>query len=108
MPERPNTIKVDASSIQGEGAYILWRRMTWGERKQVQQEAKDDKLDSIQLIVNHLAGWNWRDADGNDFPLPKTEADFEQMYDEEITFLASVARKAIDGRLEFTPEVEKN
>lgn len=105
---RPDTVKVDASSVQGEGAYIEWRRMTWGERKDYQAEAQAERLDPVQLILNQLAGWNWQDAQGNPLPLPQGEADLDKLYDEEITFLADTARKALSGRLEFTPEAEKN
>jgi len=105
---RQSTVKVDSSSVQGEGSYILWRRMTWGERKEVQKQAQEGQLDSLGLMIAHIAEWNWHDVDGNDLPLPTSEADFEQMYDEEITFLADVARKAIAGRLEFTQDAEKN
>lgn len=105
---RPNTVKVDSASVQGEGSYILWRRMTWGERKAIQQSARDGEFGTLLMLTDHIAGWNWTDSDGNALPLPQGESDFEALYDEEISFLADVAVKALLGRLEFTLEAEKN
>jgi hypothetical protein len=105
---RPDTVKVDASGVQGEDAYIEWRRMTWGERKSYQQAAEKGELDPLRLILDHLKGWNWQDAEGAAIPLPHSEGDLDALYDEEITFLAETARKALSGRLEFTLEAEKN
>lgn len=100
MPERPSTVRVDASSIQGKGAYLIWKRLTWGERKA--------NYEPIELLIAHIVDWNWVDGDGNPLPLPKSQEDFEALYDEEIVFLADVGKKALQGRLEFTLEVEKN
>jgi hypothetical protein len=105
---RPDTIKVDTSGVQGEGASIEWRRMTWGERKEYQQKAEKGELDPLRFILDHLVSWNWQDAEGKAIPLPQSETDLDALYDEEITFLAETARKALSGRLEFTPEAEKN
>jgi len=105
---RQSTVKVDASSVQGEGAFVLWKRLTWGERKAIQRDAQAGELDTLSMLITHIAGWNWVDGDGNALPLPTCEADLEVLYDEEITFLADVATKALSGRLELTPEAEKN
>ena len=102
MPERPNTVKVDASSVQGEGAYVEWRRMTWGERREAMAAIANDKAKAIDFFFGHFAGWNWVDSDGNPLPLPETG------YEEEVKFLTDVSRRAITGELEYTPEAEKN
>jgi hypothetical protein len=108
MVARTSLVKVDTSKVQGEGAYILWRRITWGERKQIQQAAKDGTYESLRAIVDYLHDWNWVDGEGNPLPIPSTLDDLDKLYDEEIQFLAEVAAKALTGRLELTEETEKN
>ena len=108
MVIRNSVVKVDASKIQGEGAYILWRRITWGERKQIQESNKQGTLDPMQIVIDYLDEWNWVDNDGNPLPIPSTLDDLNDLYDEELEFLAEVAAKALTGRLELTEEAEKN
>ena len=108
MPQRPNTIKVDASSVQGDGAFVEWRRMTWGERREATAALAKDEADSITFVIDHIVAWNWVDAEGQPLPTPKVAEDFERLYDEEIQFLADMSRRAINGRLELTQEAEKN
>ena len=72
------------------------------------ERAQGDKLDVMKFLVDHIAGWNWVDTEGKPLPLPQTEDDLNTLYDEEVTFLAVVARKAMTGRLELTKEAEKN
>ena len=108
MSKRQSIVKIDASSVQGEGAYILWRRMTWGERREVAKDIREDKVDVIAMLLDLLQDWNWVDADGEKLPLPQVADDLEKLYDEEVSFLADVGRRAIEGRLEFTLDAEKN
>ena len=108
MSKRLSIVKIDASSVQGEGAYILWRRMTWGERREVANDIRADKVDVIAMLLDLLQDWNWVDADGEKLPLPQVADDLERLYDEEVSFLADVGRRAIEGRLEFTLDAEKN
>lgn len=105
---RISSVKVDASSVQGEGAFILWRRITWGERKALQETAKEGKLQPLEVLVTYLEDWNWVDGNGDPMPLPKTVEELDPLFDEEIEFLADVAAKALTGRLELTQETEKN
>lgn len=106
--ERKSSVKVDASTVQGEGAFVNWRRITWGERKALQQTAKDGELVPLQVLIDHLDSWNWVDNEGNPMPIPSKLDDLNNLYDEEIEFLAEVAAKALTGRLELTQETEKN
>jgi hypothetical protein len=108
MAKRLSTVKVDASKVQGEGAYIEWRRMTWGERKLHRDKAKAGEFDPVALILQSLVSWNWVDGDGNPMPLLTSEADLDALYDEEVTYLADVAIRAMQGKLELTREAEKN
>lgn len=105
---RISSVKIDASSVQGEGAFILWRRITWGERKALQETAKEGKLQPLEVLVTYLEDWNWVDGNGDPMPLPKTVEELDPLFDEEIEFLADVAAKALTGRLELTQEAEKN
>ena len=108
MPERPNTVKVDASSVQGEGAYVEWRRMTWGERREARLMIAKSKDEAVPFIFDHLIAWNWVDAEGGPLPIPREPDDLEKLYDEEIVFLTDIGLRAIQGRMEFTLEAEKN
>lgn len=105
---RVSSVKIDASSVQGEGAYILWRRITWGERKTLQETAKKGELQPLEVLVTYLEDWNWVDNNGESMPIPKTVEELDPLFDEEIEFLADVAAKALTGRLELTQETEKN
>lgn len=106
--KRLSSVKIDASSVQGEGAFILWRRITWGERKTLQETAKQGELQPLEVLVTYLEDWNWVDINGDPMPIPKTVEELNPLFDEEIEFLASVATRALTGRLELTQETEKN
>lgn len=105
---RISSVKIDASSVQGEGAFIVWRRITWGERKALQEAAKKGELQPLEVLVTYLEDWNWVNSNGEPMPIPKTVEELNPLFDEEIEFLADVAAKALTGRLELTPETEKN
>jgi hypothetical protein len=106
--ERKSSVRVDASTVQGEGAFIVWRRITWGERKALQEAAKKGELQPLEVLVTYLENWNWVNNNGEPMPIPKTVEELNPLFDEEIEFLADVAAKALTGRLELTQEAEKN
>ena len=106
--KRSDTIRVDASQVQGEGAFVEWKRLTYGERRELTQKANEKKLNTVEFLVSRIADWNWIGSDGAPLELPKTVDDLNYLYDEEITFLADIGAKALQGRLELTQEAEKN
>lgn len=107
------TIRVDASKVQGEGAYVDWRRLTWGERRDTREQSTQlEGEESVEyllgFVASHIAGWNWTDDQGQPLPLPQSAADLEKLFVEEIDFLLRTATRALRGELELTPEAVKN
>lgn len=113
MSKRPTTIKVDASSVQGEGAYIIFKRLTWGERREylkkyVAMKPKETVETSRQFLLEHLVSWNWVDENGAPIPLPKNEEDECALYDDEANFLYQVCGDALAGKLAMSEADLKN
>ena len=114
MSKRPTTIKVDASSVQGEGAYIIFKRLTWGERrdylkKYIALETPEERSkSSLQFLLDHLVDWNWVDEKGDPLPLPKNAKGEAALYEEEGNFLYKVCGDALDGKLEMSEADLKN
>jgi hypothetical protein len=111
--KRPNTVKVDATAIQGEGAFVEWRRLTWAERREAVQQAASLEGEarkgwSVRFILNNLVGWNLVDGDGNPLPVPKTPGDLDALYPDETRFLDELAGKALLGQVSLGPEDLKN
>lgn len=106
--KRPDTIKVDCSSILGEGASLTWKRLTWGERKAARAEydkLSEDQQEAFaeQFILDHLTGWNWPGME-----LPKATGDLDALYPEEKKFLYTCFGKALWGELGLSDEDLKN
>lgn len=99
MPQQKRERRVDAKEVQGEGAYVLMRPLTYGESKEIRHAASDmngdDKLATTEkLITDHLIGWNWGDPDGESLPLPSEDKTvFSRLTNEEMNFLG----KALHG-----------
>lgn len=111
--KRPVTIKVDASGVQGEGAYVEWVRLTWGERKEALEKFRGKKGDALtkfflEMLFSRMTGWNFVDREGNPLPVPQKEEDLEVLYEEEVNFLFDMVSKAVLGELFLTPEAAKN
>ena len=101
MPERKTSkVRVDASAVQGEGAWVDVRRMKWGEIKALSKRQKaikaggDDATDqaiqiSDDLLAEHVLAWNWVDDDGAPLAQPLGNVDvIDGLTDEEFEFLA--------------------
>lgn len=99
MPQQKRERRVDAKDVQGEGAFVLMRPLTYGESKEIRQTSgdmsSDDKLATTErLISDHLIGWNFADANGVPFPLPSEDKTvFSRLTNEEMGFLG----KALHG-----------
>ena len=102
MPKRSNTIRLDASSVQGEGAFVEFQRFTWGEERALRrdaQAAEDDETRiniTSQAIVAHLKTWNWVWNDDQPMHLPTTTADLDMLLDAEMAFLADGLTKLLN------------
>lgn len=111
---RPAVVRIDASSVQGEGAWIEWRRMTYGERKDALEkwlalEEGPERVAFVEsLLYDHLSGWNFVDEQGQPLPLPKSAADEGVLYVEEVDFLYDTLRRAITNSLTWDADSLKN
>ena len=70
--------RVDSASVQGEGSYVLLKKMTHGEvktfnRAMSEAAATEDEEPLRIAIRTQVIGWNWSDAEGVAFPLPKDD-----------------------------------
>ncbi|MBK8023519.1 MAG: hypothetical protein IPK19_19320 [Chloroflexi bacterium] len=99
MPEQIRERRIDAGSVQGPGAYVLVRPLTYGEAKAIRQraagmsEAEQSALSEL-LLIDKVAGWNWVDAAGQTLPLPREDAGvLERLTLEEMEFLS----RAVSG-----------
>lgn len=105
MPKREQTRRFDASSVQGEGAYVEFRRFTWGEVKALQERldklSGDDAFvrETEHLVVERLAGWNWVDGNGAPLPLPKSTGDLDNLTIDEVRFLTDAIATMMRGSL---------
>lgn len=85
--------RVDASAVQGEGAYVMVRPLTYGEAKMIRQLAdtmtEDEKVTLTEtLIREHITGWNWSDSAGSPLPSPwEDRLVLSSLTVEEMTFL---------------------
>lgn len=94
MPERKNkrTFRVESDAVQGEGSFVVFKRLTWEEYK-----ALPDGITAGDAAALAVVEWNWVDDAGKPLPLPSEQPEIiGQLMQEEIQFLA-VSRNA--GRL---------
>lgn len=113
MPNRPNTVKVDSSGVQGEGSFVEFKRLTWGERQEIikkiaELEGASYRAFTVEFMIDQLISWNWVDHEGNALPMPKNEVDLNNIYPEESEFLFNLAIRSIMGKLTITDNDLKN
>ena len=129
MAQRLGTVRVPSETVQGEGSFVVVRKIGYTQRttasKMLAQAcggvvptnkaAIEDKFSATsdflmandeftqQLLVENVVAWNWVDDDGQALPLPREDVGtIRRLTDEEVTFLA----QAIQGGL--SKEAEKN
>ena len=118
MAQRQGIIRVDASDVQGDGAYVVVRKLGYAQRQmatRMMADAFGGKLPQnlqgtdITLTSEFLAGndaytrdlltanvieWNWVDDAGKALPVPSADPSvIERLTDDEVNFLA----RAIQG-----------
>jgi hypothetical protein len=113
MPKRPDTVKVDSSGIQGEGSWVEFRRLTWGERQDIVKQIGELEGEAyrkfvVEFMLGQLVSWNWVDKNGKPLKMPSNEEALNSLYPEESDFLVNLAVKAVAGRLELTDADLKN
>jgi len=67
--------RVDCRAVQGDGAYMVIKPLTFAERK-VGVNVDD--------LLMRVVEWNWTDWDDQPLPLPHDEASRELLTDQEI------------------------
>ncbi len=116
MPERQKTlttVRVDASSIQGDGAYIEFRYYTWAERQVLIQklgalpEGIEGNLAMNKLLMeefkDRLVDWNLVDGEGKALPVGELGA----LIDPEVSFIFDTLQNLIMKRImgiQVTPQ----
>jgi len=98
MPERVNKKfrKVDSAEVQGEGSWIIIRKVGF---EIVRGQNVDDLKDADQNIElayeatkTVLYEWNWVDDEGNPLPQPKDDPEvFDELTVEEQLFILHAA-----------------
>lgn len=92
---RQLTRHVDSTDIQGEGTWVEFKRMTYGESKRfaalqgVNGMVLEEQFSLIDSILqSHIAGWNWTDEHGKPLPCPSDDAAvIDNLTNEEMTWL---------------------
>jgi hypothetical protein len=97
------TVRVNSAEVQGPESFVVVRRMTVGETKDMLKRGIDREAgletysENTGWVAEHVVEWNWTDQDGNALPYPKNEpAVMDRLTNEELAFL----NQAIVGRTE--------
>lgn len=93
MSERQATRRVPSESVQGEGSFVVFAKMKWGEAKKIRAQAKDPEVDETEFmqdcLVKYIKDWDWVDDDGNRLPVPKDDPGvIDELTAQEIKFLS--------------------
>ncbi len=112
MPERKTRLlRFDAAAVQGEGAYVEFRTLTWGELKELQVKLKqtdsgsDQQLAEVEsVLLKHVAAWNWVDEAGQPMPVPTDLAGLHALTTSEMMFLSKQVRAFVAGPSETSAE----
>ena len=77
MPQRKSTKKVNSEAVQGEGAYVVLKKVTVGMWKETRAKIALPDADSmtidLETIRDHVVEWNWVDDDGEPWPVPSQD-----------------------------------
>lgn len=97
------TVRVKSDEVQGPDSYVVVRRMTVGETKEIMQRTanREAGLDTYSengvWVAEHVVEWNWTDGEGKELPFPKNDATvIDRLTNDELAFL----NQAIVGRSE--------
>lgn len=116
MPKRQNTIRVAADEVQGEGAFVVLRRLPWARQQEAQRllaqaaggtlpnDPTAMSVTAAFLDVNEeftravlrecVVAWNWVDDAGEALPLPHDEASIALLSGEEVQFIVRALQGA--------------
>jgi len=108
-------IRVDASEVQGEGAFLSLRKYTWDERKALRDKMAAIPTEDIKVYVRQMTDLleeeirarlvEWNFVDSNDQPIPL--GDIGALIDGESNFVFGKMQELIKQAL-GTDEAAKN
>lgn len=103
MPQRQGAVRVDSTAVQGEGAYVVLRKLTVGEIKTMRNEAGKEDADTFTLsddiIRARIVEWNWCDESGAPLPQPREHPEVcDSLTDDEFAFLAEAIAGSAEAR----------
>jgi hypothetical protein len=129
MATRQGTVRVDAAAVQGEGAFVVVRKLGYAQRQKANQmltaafggklaqqaDTKNLVLTSEflagndaytrELLTANVVAWNWVDDAGAALALPAADPNvIEGLTEDEVTFLT----QAIQGSLPSQAADSKN
>lgn len=97
------TVRVKSDEVQGPDSFVVVRRMTVGETKEIMRNTAnreaglDTYTENTGWVAEHVVEWNWTDGEGKELPYPKNDASvIDRLTNEELAFL----NQAIVGRSE--------
>lgn len=106
MP-RVTSYRVDTKDLQGEGSFVVFRRLGWKSAREVRKfimlgnvrERPDLSVDEIEkriaeeerltsdCVLNGILEWNWEDEHGKPIAIPTKMSDLDDLTADEVTFL---------------------
>jgi hypothetical protein len=94
MPQRQNQVKIKSDEVQGEGSFVIFRRLTFGQTREFGPLLKDENkyVEGVNaLLTACVAEWNWVDDAGKPLALPSEGLDLNTLANDEILFLINKA-----------------
>lgn len=94
MRKYKRTYRVDSESVQGEGSFVEFKNLTWGEAKEFFGRPSGD----LDNIAARIADWNWTDEDGQPLPLPSEKPEImQELMAWEVSFLVREANRGFSA-----------
>lgn len=94
MPERKRTFTATSEVVQGEGSFVTFRKVSYGQLQQARKLAAEGTLTPEQneqygrdWLARSIVAWNWVDDQGQPLPLPAAGLDIDVLTNEEANWL---------------------
>lgn len=90
MPQRDSTRRLDSSEVQGDGSYVVFRRLEVGLVKEIRSNpnGKTNLELNMDSILACVVDWNWVDDEGTPLPLPNEDPTvLDKLFFSETDFL---------------------
>jgi len=83
MAKRNATYRVSSEQVQGEGSYVVLRRLPYAEARNAalradEANAAEEAQYTQRMITAGVVEWDWVDDNGDPLPLPR-EVDFDEL-----------------------------